>query len=139
MSVLSRGFNNPRCRNLQPIIAKCNPNVSNFFRFRNHCKNKTSKASPALCQKPLRTGCPTLSSLQFCHSLLTDQVTLVNVCKYANTGTAECSVPHLNAYVGQTGRQLSTRVEEYKGDVRRQLKILYSPTLPEDRPSIRLG
>ncbi len=48
----------------------------------------------------------------------------------ANTETAECGVAYYyclitclncpNAYVGQTGRQLSTRVKEYKGAVRRQ-------------------
>ncbi len=54
-------------------------------------------ASSTLCQKCLRTDCPSPSPLHFCQSSQTDQVNSGNASKcvgpFANTAAAEPSVP----------------------------------------------
>ncbi len=84
-------------------------------------------ASPTSCQKRRRTDCPTPSSLQFRHSPQTDQIITGNASKCEGpTLKQQDMMYHIpcsdcpNAYVDPTGRQLSTRVKEHKGAVRRQ-------------------
>ncbi len=81
------------------------------------------------CQERIRTDCPAPSFLHYfiAHkSTKSLRGTLVNVKDPLPTPKQRNLVYHIpcsdcpNAYVGQTGRQLSTRVEEHKGAVRRQ-------------------
>ncbi len=99
--------------------------------LRSNTIHRDLMAIPTIRQKRIRTDYPTPSPLQFFHSsLLTKSLrgTLVNVKDPLPTPEQRIVVYHIpcsdcpNAYVGQTGRQFSTRVKEHKDAVRRQDK-----------------
>ncbi len=75
--------------------------------------------SPTIRQRRIWTDCPTPSPFFIAHEPTKSfRGTLVNV--KDPLPTPKCGLPHPNAYVGQTGWQLSTRVKEQTGAVRRQ-------------------
>ncbi len=85
--------------------------------------------SPTIRQKRIWTDCPTPSPFFIAHKPTKSlRGTLVNVKDPLPTPKQWNVVYHIpcsncpNAYMGQTGRQLSTHVKEHKGVVRRQDK-----------------